>query len=77
MSHARIHQLMVMTLLSPSIQEEILLGENERLSEIPEYKLREVTSEPNWQIQKSLWDHFSKKTQTSQSPPPTKRHIQR
>ena len=56
MSHARIHQLMTMTLLSSSIQEDILLGENERLSEIPEYKLREVTSETNWQIQRSLWD---------------------
>lgn len=56
MSHARIHQLMAMTLLSPSIQEDILLGESERLSEIPEYKLREITSKTDWQIQKNLWD---------------------
>jgi len=56
MSHARIHQLMTMTLLSPAIQENILLGENECLSAIPEYKLREVTNETDWQIQKSIWD---------------------
>jgi hypothetical protein len=67
MSHARIHQLMAMTLLSPSIQEEILLGENECLSEIPEYKLREVTSETDWQIQRNLWD---KLLQTSNLPIP-------
>ena len=58
MSRARIHQLMAMTLLSPSIQEDILLGENERLSEIPEYKLREVTNEPDWQAQRALWNNL-------------------
>lgn len=56
MSHARIHQLMAMTLLSPAIQEDILLGESDRLSEIPEYKLREVTNEPDWQTQAALWN---------------------
>ncbi len=56
MSQARIHQLMAMTLLSPAIQEEILLGANDRLSEIPEYKLREVTNEPDWQAQRNIWD---------------------
>lgn len=55
MSQARIHQLMAMTLLSTAIQEEILLGESERLSKVPEYKLREVTNEPDWQAQKALW----------------------
>jgi len=68
MSHARIHQLMAMTLLSPSIQAEILLGENERLSTIPEYRLREVTSETDWLIQRNLWD---KLLQTSNLPIPT------
>lgn len=56
MSHARIHQLMAMTLLSPAIQEEILLGKADRLAEIPEYKLREVTNEADWQNQRELWD---------------------
>jgi hypothetical protein len=55
MSHARIHQLMTMTLISPAIQEEILLGDNQCLTEIPEYKLREIVNEPNWQIQQTLW----------------------
>lgn len=58
MSQARIHQLMAMTLLSPAIQEEILLGDGQRLSVIPEYKLREVTNEPDWQVQKALWSQL-------------------
>ena len=59
MSHARIHQLMAMTLLAPSIQEDILLGENERLSVIPEYKLREVTGQTDWQTQRNLWNKLN------------------
>ena len=55
MSHGRINQLMAMTLLASSIQEDILLLENERLSRIPEYKLREITSEADWGIQRTIW----------------------
>ncbi len=58
MSHARIHQLMAMTLLSPSIQEEILLGESACLSAIPEYKLREITGQTDWLTQRNLWDQL-------------------
>ena len=56
MSHARINQLMAMTLLASPIQEDILLLENEHISRIPEYKLREITSEVDWQIQRNLWN---------------------
>ena len=56
MSHARINQLMAMTLLAPRIQEEILLLDNDHISCIPEYKLREITTEVDWKTQKILWD---------------------
>lgn len=56
MSHARINQLLAMTLLASPIQEDILLLTNERLSAIPEYKLREITSEVDWQAQRNLWN---------------------
>ena len=56
MSHARINQILAMTLLASPIQEDILLLENERLSDIPEYKLREITREVDWQTQRNLWD---------------------
>lgn len=62
MSHARIHQLMAMTLLAPSIQEAILLGENERVSEIAEYKLRKISRKTNWEDQKNMWNNLLKET---------------
>ena len=70
MSHARINQLMAMTLLSPAIQEDILLLENERLSTIPEYKLREITGEPIWKKQQALWHNLLQ-------PPPSREFLQR
>jgi hypothetical protein len=51
---------MNMLLLAPSIQEEIILSDNQRLSKIPEYKLRNVTSQADWQKQRQLWDNLIK-----------------
>ena len=56
MSHVRINQLLAMTLLASPIQEDILLLGNERLSRIPEYKLRKITREVDWQTQRNLWN---------------------
>jgi DNA invertase Pin-like site-specific DNA recombinase len=56
----RLHQIMNMLLLAPSIQEEIILSDNQRLSKIPEYKLRNVTSQADWQKQRQLWDNLIK-----------------
>ena len=55
LSPARIDQLMNMLLLSPSIQEEIINMDNGKLDSIPEYKLREVTSEIDWNKQQVAW----------------------
>ena len=58
MSHVRIDQTMNMLLLSPRIQEDILQLENAQLEQIPEYKLRKVTGEMNWQKQQEIWQEL-------------------
>jgi hypothetical protein len=48
-------------LLAPTIQEEILCSENENISLIPEYKLREIAFELNWDKQLEMWQGLLKK----------------
>jgi len=55
MSQVRLDQTMNMLLLSPSIQEEIICSPNKRITAIPEYKLRNITNETDWQQQGQLW----------------------
>jgi len=55
MSHVRIDQVMNMLLISPHIQEEILCSEKPIFEQIPEYKLRNVANEPDWQKQQEIW----------------------
>jgi len=49
------NQLRNFALLCPKIQEEILMGDNKMLSEIPEYKLRNIIETIDWQEQEKLW----------------------
>lgn len=58
MSAQRINQLRNFVLLCPKIQEEILLGNNKTLSEIPEYKLRNIIDTIDWQEQEKLWQEL-------------------
>ncbi|MDD3375575.1 MAG: zinc ribbon domain-containing protein [Candidatus Omnitrophica bacterium] len=51
----RLDQTLNMLLLSPAIQEEIIFSPNKRIAEIPEYKIRSIISEPDWQKQGQLW----------------------
>ena len=60
MSQVRIDQLMNMLLLSPKIQEEIISADNAILASIPEYKLRSVINEADWQQQGQLWRELTK-----------------
>lgn len=60
MSQVRIDQLMNMLLLSPKIQEEIIAADNAILASIPEYKLRSVINEADWQQQGQLWRELAK-----------------
>ncbi len=60
MSQVRVDQLMNMLLLSPQIQEEIIAADNAILVSIPEYKLRSVINEADWQQQGQLWRELVK-----------------
>ena len=60
MSQVRIDQLMNMLLLSPEIQEEIISSDSAILASIPEYKLRSVINEADWQQQGQLWRELVK-----------------
>lgn len=60
LSQVRIDQLMNMLLLSPRIQEEIICSENKTLASIPEYKLRCIIYEADWQKQSQLWQNLLK-----------------
>lgn len=64
MNHPRICQIVNMLLLSPKIQEEILLSDNKALFNIPEYKLRDVISEASWEKQQEIWNKLVKSCQS-------------
>ena len=55
MIQVRVDQIMNMLLLSPKIQEEIISSDSAVLASIPEYKLRSVINEADWQQQDQLW----------------------
>ncbi|MBF0571724.1 MAG: recombinase family protein [Candidatus Omnitrophica bacterium] len=59
-SQQRINQLRNFVLLCPQIQEEIFLGDNNILSNIPEYKLRQISNTIDWQEQEKLWQDLLK-----------------
>ncbi|MBU0534105.1 MAG: recombinase family protein [Candidatus Omnitrophica bacterium] len=46
--------------ISPKIQEEIIFSQDENLSRIPEYKLRPIISEIDWEKQQQIWDSLLK-----------------
>ena len=58
--HPKICQIANMVYLSPKIQKEILLSQDKRLYRIPEYKIRDLTSELNWGKQQNIWDSLLK-----------------
>jgi site-specific DNA recombinase len=51
----RLCQFLNMLFLSPKIQEEILLSEEKAIFNIPEYKLRDIIAEIDWNAQQKLW----------------------
>ncbi|MFH0739413.1 MAG: recombinase family protein [Candidatus Omnitrophota bacterium] len=54
----RLCQFINMLLLSPKIQEEILLSEEKTIFNIPEYKLRDIIAEVDWNAQQKLWNNL-------------------
>jgi len=61
MSPQRINQITSLLLLAPRIQEEIILQNDPCLLEIPEYKLRTITDELDWNNQYSIWQKLTPK----------------
>ena len=58
-SHQRLNQIMNLLLLCPSIQEEIILSSNKQLFKIPEYSIRQIIKESDWDKQRILWKNLS------------------
>ena len=61
-SPQRINQIISLLLLSPKIQEEIILSDAGLISSLPEYKLRQVINEIDWEIQHKFWQELLKNT---------------
>jgi len=59
-THSRICHIANMLLVSPLIQEEILLSIDKALYNIPEYRLREVIKELDWDKQQEIWKDLLK-----------------
>jgi len=61
LSQQRTNQVVSLLFLSPRIQEEIVLQNNPCLFEIPEYKLRLITDELDWDKQYVMWQKLAQK----------------
>ena len=59
-THSRVCHIANMLLISPLIQEEILLSTDKTLCNVPEYKLRDVTKELDWDKQQEIWKDLLK-----------------
>ena len=62
LSQQRMNQIMSFLFLSPRIQEAIVLQNDPCLFEIPEYKLRTITDEFDWDKQYAMWQKLAQKT---------------
>ncbi len=55
LSQSRVKHVLNMLMLSSAIQEEIIMGDTAMLDRIPEYKVRELSFELDWNEQARLW----------------------
>lgn len=55
---SNIQKILGLLHLAPSIQTEILTADPNALSEIPEYKLRDLSAESDWNRQTILWQEL-------------------
>jgi len=61
MIQVRVDQVMNMLFLSPDIQKEIICSENKVIALVPEYKLRFIANEADWQKQDQMWQELLQK----------------
>ncbi|MBL7196967.1 MAG: hypothetical protein ISS47_02580 [Candidatus Omnitrophica bacterium] len=59
MTKARLSQIMNFVNLAPSIQEEILVSKNNKINELTEYKIHDITTEVDWKKQNKLWKELT------------------
>jgi len=55
-SPARLSQIFKLSLLAPSIKEELLLSNNKNISSLTISSVCKIANEPNWEKQKELWE---------------------
>jgi len=55
LSQARLNHIQTLLLLSPAIQTEIIIGDNQTIGAIPEYKIRSLAEEIDWNKQAEIW----------------------
>jgi hypothetical protein len=61
LSQQRVNQIVSLLFLSPRIQEAIILQNEPCFFEIPEYKLRNITDELDWDKQHTMWQKLTQK----------------
>ena len=59
MTYARLKQITNLLLLCPKIQEEILLINTDKILQMTERKIRNITKEIDWQKQIILWNNLA------------------
>lgn len=59
MTYTRLKQITNLLLLCPKIQEEILLINTDKILQITERKIRDITKEIDWQKQVILWNNLA------------------
>ncbi len=60
MPHPRLCQIAGMINISPKVQEEIIFTSDTQLYRVPEYRLRDILSETDWQKQQETWNKLLK-----------------
>ena len=60
MTPPRISQILNLLFLSPSIQKEILLSNDEKIRALTEHKILAITKEIEWEKQQTLWNDIIK-----------------
>ena len=61
-AHPKLCQIANMLNIAPKIQEGILFSQDKNLYKIPEYRIRDILSEPDWQKQQEIWNSLLKST---------------
>ena len=60
MTPPRISQMLNLLFLSPSIQNEILISNDEKIRALTEHKILAITKEIDWEKQQTLWNDIIK-----------------